>query len=357
MMSLRERGIEHKKLDDTLVATKRFNLKDRKDMHRVLNELTQSIPPEYIAGPAFCIFQFVTSVQDGSDVEVGYPVTQAVEMDEVKTRILPAMEVLSITHKGSAERLSESYGTLYSCASEEYGLISGEFCREIYLDSNNPQGNEIEVQFVLHNWNALFAKNLGRVLGQDARQDVMQGSDALTLESTVEERFQWVKGAMERLNNLADIGQKCDIVSNCAHVFPKDQIAKLEAVYEDTRAKTNDFLTAVDAVIEFMDQDPGWGERPLREGAVIYSTKAPRNPQGYENAKDEAEKKKAYCFCPLVRNHLERGMSPTFCYCGGGWYRQQWEGAIGEPVQIEIVQSIVKGDDVCQFAIHLPIDS
>jgi predicted hydrocarbon binding protein len=49
-------------------------------------------------------------------------------------------------------------------------------------------------------------------------------------------------------------------------------------------------------------------------------------------------------------------MSITFCFCGAGWFRQQWEGAIGKPVRIEVVKSVLKGDDVCQFAIHLPED-
>ena len=184
----------------------------------------------------------------------------------------------------------------------------------------------------------------------------MQGSDGLGLESTVDERFRWVKGAMERLNDLADEDKRYDIVSSCAHVFPRGQIEKLRLVYEDVKTKTKDSLKAVDAVIEFMDQDPGWGQRPLREGKVIYSSKAPRDPKGYEEAEGEAEKKKAYCFCPLVRNHLDQGMPVTFCYCGAGWYRQQWEGAIDRPVRVEIVKSIVKGDDVCQFAIYLPDD-
>ena len=115
-------------------------------------------------------------------------------------------------------------------------------------------------------------------------------------------------------------------------------------------------LRAVDAVIDFMGEDPGWGERPLREGHVIYSSKAPRDPKGYASAQDEAGKRKAYCFCPLVRNHLDGGMPVTFCHCGAGWYRQQWEGAIGKPVRIKVVKSVLEGDDVCQLAIHLPVD-
>lgn len=354
-MSLQELGIEHKKFDDTLVATIRFTMKERKELHAVLDKLTRHVPKDYIVGPAFCIFYFVTSVQEGSDVEVGFPVAQAVERDDIKTRLLAEMQVLSLVHTGPVEELRESYKKLYGCASE-HGLISDEFAREIYSDSNDPQGNEIELQFVLHNWDGLLGRNLERVVGDKVRQKVMQGSDELVLASTVDERFRWVKGAMERLDNLADKDQKYDIVSSCAHVFPWSQIEKLKAVYESARARTDDPLEAVDAVIEFMDQDPGWGQRPLRQGNVIYSSKAPRDPQGHEKAKDEAEKRKAYCFCPLVRNHLDEGMPITFCYCGAGWYRQQWEGAVGKPVQIEIVKSVLQGDDVCQFAIHLPDD-
>ena len=354
-MSLKKLGIKYKTIEEILVATIRLNIKERKELYSVLDELTQHIPREHIIGSAFCIFQFVTSIKEGFDIEVGLPVAQAVETGNINTRILPKMEVLSLVHTGPLEELSETYRKLYGCASE-HGLISDEFCREVYLDSNDPAGGEIELQFVLHNWNRLLSRNLERVLGKETRREVMRGSDELTLSSTVDKRFQWVKGVIERLNKLADEGQKYDILSSCAHIFPGEQIEKLKVIYEKARTKTDDPLKAIDAVIEFMGEDPGWGERPLRKGNIIYSTKQPRDPQGYEKAKSDAEKRRAYCFCPLVRNHLDKGMSNTFCYCGAGWYRQQWEGAIGKPVRIEVVKSVLNGDDVCRFAIHLPED-
>jgi len=354
-VSLKELGIEHKKLEDTRVATVRFNLKKREALPAILDELARTIRKESIIGPAFCVFQFVTSVTEGFDVEVGFPVSQAVEVGDIKTRILPAMEVLSLVHTGPPKELQDSYRQLYGCAAE-HGLISDEFSREAYRDWDHPEGSDIEVQFVIHHWNGLLGKNLARVLGEEARRKVMQGDDELTLESTGDERFLWVKGVMDRLVGLAGEDQRYDIVSSCAHIFPRSQIDKLTAVYETTRARTNDPLKAIDAVIDFMAEDPGWGERPLREGHVIYSSKAPRDPEGYASAQDEAGKRKAYCFCPLVRNHLDGGMPVTFCYCGAGWYRQQWEGAIGKPVRIQVVKSVLTGDDVCQFAIHLPDD-
>ncbi|MFX0094202.1 MAG: GyrI-like domain-containing protein, partial [Candidatus Hodarchaeota archaeon] len=316
-------------------------------------KLSQVVPEEYISGPAFSVFHFITSVEEGFDVELGFPVTQRVETDEIKSRILPAIEVLALVHKSPIEKMRESSGKLYASA-YKYGLISDEFSREIYLDSNNPEGNEIEIQFVLHNWDALLTKNLDRVLGKEERKKVMQ--EKISLESTLDVRFQWSKGCIEQLERRGNIDQNYDIISSCAHVFPKDQIAKLRIVYEKTRNETKDPFKGVDAVIEFMDKDPGWPGPPIREGNIIYSAKSPCNQQAYDKAKNKAERKKAYCFCPIVRNHLDRGMPSTFCYCGAGWYRQQWEGALGKPVKIEIVKSLLKDDELCQFAIHLPDD-
>lgn len=350
-------NIEPKKLEQTLIATTRLTVKTRAEIRGTLEELAQEIPRESVAGAPFCIFQFITSVRDGYDVEIGFPVTHEIETDTLKTRLLPAMGVLSIVHRGSQKKLGEAYSQLYGYA-EEHGIISDEFCREVYdMVQGEPDETQIEVQFVIHQWNDRLAKNLDRVLGEETRRVVMQGSDASSVESGVDERFRWVKGMVERLNGLADEHQKYDVLSRCAHVFPASQIAKLTAVYQETKARTQDPWQAVDAVLDFMASDPGWGEeRPAREGHVIYSAKSPRDPQGYEKAESDLERRKAYCFCPLIRQHMDQGMPIDFCYCGAGWYRQQWEGAIGRPVSITLVKSVLKGDDECQFAIQLPQD-
>jgi hypothetical protein len=265
------------------------------------------------------------------------------------------MEVLSLTHRGPAQRISETVATLYGRA-YQHGLVSDEFMREVYLDSGNPEGQDIEVQFVLHDWTGLLGEHAGRVLGTEAARDVMRGSAALSLESTLDERFCWVKGAIERLESVAAEQQRYDSVSSCAHVFPDRQVEKLRLAYEGARASGAGPLQAVDAVLDFMATDPCWGERPRREGLVIYSSKKPRDPRAFAAATSAAEKRKAACFCPITRHHLDQGMPITFCYCGSGWYRRQWEGALGKPVRIDIVESLLKGDDRCTFAIHLPDD-
>jgi len=354
-MSRQELGIEHKQIAETLAATVRVTLKSRKDLPALLSDLAQRIPRESIVGAPFCIITFVTSITDGYDAEIGFPVSQPVEVGNVKTRVFPPLQVLSIMHRGPLEEVRATYRVVYGFT-EAQGLISDEFAREVYPDWERPEWNETELQYVLHDWGQLFSANLERVLGQAASRQILQGVEPLTVESTLDERFAWSKEMMARLDRLASDEAKYDIVSSCAHIFPARQVDKLRAVYEDARSRGQDAIQAVDAVIEFMEHDPGWSEKPLRKGPVIYSTKKPRDPQAYAQAQTEAEKRRAYCFCPIVRNRLDQGMSTTFCYCGAGWFRRQWEGALGKPVRIEIVQSIVKGDDACQFAIHLTDD-
>jgi effector-binding domain-containing protein len=354
-MSMEKLGIRYEKLPDTLVATTRFNPKERADLGAALETLAGRIPAESVAGPAFCIFQFITSYPEGFDAEVGFPLRPGVEIEGVQTRTLPGMQVLSLVHDGPPASLRDGLLTLYGFAAE-VGLISDEFRREVYLDADSPQGARIKLEFVIHDWNSLLARNVARVLGPAAARQVMAGGLAPGFELTVDERFRWVKAAMQRLDRLAGDAQRYEILSRCAHVFPPRQVAKLGAVFEAARARTGDSWQAVDEVIDFIVEDPGWGVRPARRGTTIYTTKNPRDRQAHARATTDAERRRAYCFCPLVRDHLEEGMPDTFCYCSAGWERQQWEGAIGRPVRVSVVQSLLKGDDRCQFAIHLPED-
>ena len=354
-MSLDKLGIEHKQVEATLVAHISFNLKERTDIQDVLGELAETIPDGMIAGAPFVNIQFFSSYTEGYEAEAGFPVRGSVESGRVSSKTSPALEVLALTHTGPPESLRETKIKLHQFTGQ-HALIADEFTREVYPDWPNPQG-PVEVQFVVHNWNDILARNLERVLAGEKRPAVMEGVETLDMESTPAERFEWVKGAMQRLDTLADEHQKFDIVSSCAHVYPPGQLAKLKRVYQEARDQTDDALEAIDAVRAFMQADPGWNEREqYREGRVIYHTKNPVDPQGYAEAQTDDEKRAAYCFCPIIRARLGEGMPVTYCYCGSGWYRQQWEAATGKPVTVDVVQSVLKGDLVCQFAVHLPED-
>ncbi len=347
--------IIYKQYQPTLAATLRQTVQQRAEIKTALDELALQIPAEQIAGAPFCIFNFITSVAEGSDVTLGYPVSAEIESEQLTSEWLPEMEVLSIIHHGEPEKLGETVGKVFAYANQ-YALISDEFYREVYLDENQPDGPGIEVHFTVHNWNKKLAAGLERVLGTESRESVMQGSEKLEIESGVDARFEWVKSMLSRLDEVATEHQKWDIVSGCAHVFPQGQVDKLTAVFSAVKSRSGDPLQAVDAVIAFMDADPGWAEGGVREGHTIYAAKKPRDPKAYAEATTDLERRQAYCFCPLVRTKMDQGMPVDFCNCGSGWFRQQWEGATGKPVTIDIVKSVLQGDEKCEFAIQLPED-
>lgn len=354
-MPLVEHGIEHKDVPETLVACVRFNLKSREQIPEAFEDLARAIPAARIAGPPYLVLQYFSSYSEGYEVEAGFPVETTFEPCSAWIKRAPAMQVLSIVHHGPLERLRQTRGVLHDF-SRRYALISDEFAREVYLGWPDPAG-AIELQFVLHPWEALLAGNLQRVLGATGRDTTLEGAAPPTVESSPQDRFRWAQTVVGRLERLASERQQYDVLSRCSHVYPPGQLEKLKAVYEKTRAKGAGALEGVDAVLAFMRADPGWNDRrSYREGRVLYHTKNPADPDAYQQAQTPEEKRAAACFCPVIRERLDEGMPGCYCYCGAGWFRQQWEAATGKPVRVDVVESVLRGDESCKFAVHLAED-
>ncbi len=189
--------------------------------------------------------------------------------------------------------------------------------------------------------------------GKAVRRQVMQGGQEYAARS-VQENAEWFRAAMERLDAaIDDEGARREIMNNCADRFPPHRIQTLRAEYQ----KSGD----IDELLQIMRADRtlgdlSWYEQPVRRGNVVYVTKDPVHPKAYAKATDKLEKRSWYCHCSLMRDLIRSGetVSGTYCHCGAGWYHQLWEGILGEPVRIDIVESVLQGDDLCAFAIHLP---
>jgi effector-binding domain-containing protein len=342
-MSFEEWGITHKSLDDMLIASLRFQMREREELFAKLDELRNQCQ-EYIAGPPFAVFYWDTGLE-GTDTEVCFPVTNPVEIGEIRSRMLEGGEVFTMLHGGSHDNIEESYRQL-GARLVEHGLNPENPSREIFLKffPDTPQKNMTEIQVFFVNWEQRLAYNLERVLGPSVRADVVQNLDQISLGSSREERKAWVNCALERLDAQTAEEQRFDILSRCAHIFSPRRIERVRAIYERN--------LDIDEVLKAMEEDPDWYEKPVRDGNIIYVTKVPRNRQGYEEAANDAERRTHYCHCALVRKNPD-DVHPDFCYCGAGWYRQIWEGILGKPVRVEILKSLTKGDETCQFAIHL----
>jgi len=292
------------------------------------------------------------AVKEGFLIEAAYPVTRPVETDEVHTRSLEAAPALTMFHHGPHQTIRESVMKIYDYL-DAHAFTTSLFRREIYrmLDPAEPQNNITEVQVILHEWDRLFAEGAEKVLGAKARQQLIQGIGTITPESSFAEYTAWIQGAIARLDALTDDNEKkCQVVLHCAHVFPQERIDHLRLINKQG---------VFDDILHEMYRDHFWYEKPVRRGNVLCMRKNPFNPEGYENATTPVERRKAYCHCSFVHPFLDEipaKLSPTFCFCGAGWYRRLWDGILGQPVKIEHVETLLKGNDQCTLTITLPLE-
>jgi hypothetical protein len=339
--------------DGMTLAAVRSVIRRRAEAIPLLEELAALVPGDAVKGPPVLVLRYVSSVREGTLVDLGFPVEEPVARKGVETVHLRPCSCLSVIHSGPLSGLGDAYGALFGHASER-GIISDEYGLEILHDFSNADRCRVEARLVVHPWEDLFHDGLGRHLDPGEREEVFGGCRRLQLGSSLDERFREVKAALERLEPRIDDFARYECLSGCAHVFPREQIAKLRDVFRAAREEGLSFCRSVDRVTAFMEQDPGWGEKAFREGTTVYASKGPRDREAFDRASSPEDRARAACFCPIIRERLQAGMPRFFCYCGAGWYRQQWEGATGVPVRVEILSSLLRGDDACRFAVTFP---
>jgi len=345
-MALQDLGIIYKKIEKQLIGFINFR-GEIEDITSKIEEIYQYYT-KFLLKPPITIIDYGVYSKGGKDIDICFPIGESIELDNINTKYLEEVEVLSKIHNGSLENIDDSFQQL-NTYSKIHGIPGTEWLRLVFhrYDRNSPENNKIEIQKGIHPWDKRLASSLGRILGKNARRKIMKDREKLfTIKSSNEERTQWLKSVIDRIDKTAKEHEKYDILSPCAHKFSRKRIESLESIYKETGD--------LNEVLKEMHKDYEWYEDPVLKDNIIYVTKIPYDPEGYKNAHTLKEKQANYCHCSLVRNHFNEGISPTFCYCSAGWYRQLWEGIIGRPVNIKILKTLIKGDQNCKFAIFLP---
>jgi effector-binding domain-containing protein len=347
-----DQTISYKTMEAMLIASIKVHVEKREELLPVFDHL-RLLCKDNICGPEMAIIHG-GAAQSGLIVEVAFPVHQSVIADEVQSYSLESARVLSMIHNGPHQTIRETVLKIYDYL-DQHAWTTSLLRREIYLSlvPDAPEKNETEVQVVLHEWEQFLAQGVEQILGAEAKQKVMEGSEQINPESSGVMYREWIRGAMDRLDSLTDDPEKkYQIVSCCAHVFPEERITQLRAIYEKRRD--------IDDVLREMYRDDFWYEKPVRKGNVLHIRKNPFNPEGYTKATTPAERRKAYCHCSFVHPYLDEvpaKLSPTFCFCGAGWYKRLWEGVLGQPIKIQHIETLLKGNDQCILMIILPIEA
>jgi len=133
-----------------------------------------------------------------------------------------------------------------------------------------------------------------------------------------------------------------------------DFVARLEACQREGRLFFMQEIT--DEVLDFVRGDPEIGGG-RRVGNIIYGAKIPYLTRQYLAETDPVLKRYYACHCPWARDAIKNGgvqLSATFCNCSGGFHKKPWEVIFGRRLRVDVLESALKGDMRCRFAIHLP---
>ena len=183
-----------------------------------------------------------------------------------------------------------------------------------------------------------IGRNIEDLANYELRLKVMEGSEKIVSSSNPAKVAEWVRGAMDRLDALVDEPTRQQIMLNCGY----NCILVNSRPLDGARARRRRFASEA-AFLEAEIQKPPRGMRFERDGQLLihYYT-----PQSYGSG--------MRCYCSLLRG-LPPGQtaSATYCQCSRGFVQKYWEGILGRPVQVELLESAVSGAEECRFAVHL----
>ena len=223
-------------------------------------------------------------------------------------------------------------------------------------------------------WMEKFRTYLDETVVEEIREVVIQGGENLSAESSRLEVIEWTQQAMERLDSLVDEKTNCSILSACACQYPKANLQEIKSVYAATKdidrvhgMLQEQFESFLKDTMQVSDEmlaeivDRGLGSAGIKRGNTIVATKIPKSGRliEYMNETDPEIRRQIYCHCPRVRDAVKDNLmiSTTYCYCGAGFYKGIWEEILQRPVEVEVLETVLSGGDVCKIVIHLPDDA
>ena len=223
-----------------------------------------------------------------------------------------------------------------------------------------------------------LSETLRQTVGEGKRDELFRGINLPPLGTHPRDRPKVTKAFIERLENV--LGEKMcrEVLLSGPHAAPREEylperekflaskgiddfLERRHKEYTDSlqkhmEEKTLYFAQEIDAdVLEYVRNTPTC-QNGVREGDVIYVTKIPYMAKKYLHENDPKKKRYYYCHCPWVREAImsDLKISSNFCYCSAGYEKRPWDVIFGQPVKAEVIETVLKGDLTCKFAIHIP---
>jgi hypothetical protein len=230
---------------------------------------------------------------------------------------------------------------------------------------------EVRAEDFEQNWRGKLAQSIERSATHGVRERVLLGGAQLSDQSPRSAVIEWSRCAISELETSVPLETAELILTACACHYPKEALLPIREIYLQRgdiaevhgmlQSRFRDFLedtlvldkTEAETII-----DQGWGLAGIMEGNTIVATKIPKSGslKEYLQEQDPQRRREMYCHCPRVRDavRLNASLPKTYCYCGAGFYKDIWETILGEPVRVEVLSSVLEGDEACTIGIYLP---
>jgi hypothetical protein len=225
----------------------------------------------------------------------------------------------------------------------------------------------------------LIGKKLGDVSGEITRSRVFEGFELPPLGSPPDDYPKLTKMIADKLEAELPAAICREVLTGNYHEIPpeafkdkKERFDKAKSIDEFLKgehkrlvAELTDFMKKgriwfeqqiTPEVVAFVKRNPEI-QNGVRRGNKIYVSKIPYAPSDYLKEKDPTLRRYFACHCPLARTAIRDGtpkIPSVFCYCSGGFEKFAFDTIFGQSTEVELLESVLKGDQRCRFAITIP---
>jgi len=188
----------------------------------------------------------------------------------------------------------------------------------------------------------------------------------------------YTKAVIDRIETHLPPEQFKKILAGNNHGIPKEAMLAEKKLYEEAESM-DEYLVGrhqrkVAELQDHCDKDKVWFEQKItqqvvdyvksnqeilsavRDGDTLYVTKIPYESENFLAATEPKMKSYYACHCPFAREAiLKEGeeVSANWCYCSGGFAKFPFEVILDRELEVEMLESALKGDPVCRFAIKI----
>ena len=172
-----------------------------------------------------------------------------------------------------------------------------------------------------------IARILVSEVGESRARKIMKGAETFN-QLSQPLKAEYIKNMIKRMKQIIGVPKTYQLLVSCGQ----------KCCGVSTRKKATEIFKKSKSLKEFINllnkQGIGGGRLKMKDKTTITG--------GYDR-----------CYCGMVSKTRSPFTDTTYCTCSTGWYKQLFETALGRPVEVKILQSIVAGAETCEFIIKL----